>query len=151
MSDLALKRISNGEFDLDFDGLDLLTSDGLENAVVISIGTYARERSLQKGVANIVPKIGGWWGDSTLSAGDTLGCYIYEAFREKLTDGACDRVKDLVNDALKWMVTDGVAKSVTSTTAISGENQMTLSIKIVKPEGSPEYFVYELNWENTLK
>ena len=107
MSDLALYRRSSGDFDLAFDEDkgDLLTSDSLENAVVISIGTYARERNLGK-VANLKPNVGGWWGDA-LSEKGNLGGYLYEAFPGKLTDVTARSVENLVNESLAWMVEDG--------------------------------------------
>lgn len=145
VSDLALCRRSDGDFDLAFDEDkgDLLLSETLENAVVISIGSYARERRLGNN-ANLSPVIGGWWGDSIDEIG-TLGGYLYEAFPGKLTDDTARSVKDLVAEALAWMVDDAVASSVDCSANISGEN-IVVGVVIAKPDGVSESFSYEIKW-----
>lgn len=149
MSDLALYRRSSGDFDLAFDEVkgDLLTSDSLENAVVISIGTYARERKLGK-VANLKPNVGGWWGDALDEKGN-LGGYLYEAFPGKLTEVTARSVENLVSEALSWMVEDGVAKSVGCKAEIADEETMNVTITIQRPDGSDYAYAYEIKWMAT--
>lgn len=112
MSDLALHRRSDGNFDLDFDEAtkDLRTDDGLDNAIAISIGSFARDRHLGS-VANLKPCVGGWWGDA-LDENGSLGGYVHEVLSGKLTDVSARNSKKAVADALAWLVDDGVAKSV---------------------------------------
>lgn len=149
MSDLALYRRSDGNFDLAFDegGGDLLTSDSLENAVVISIGTYARERYLGKS-ANLKPLIGGWWGDSLDEKG-TLGGYLYEAFPGKLTGVTARSVENLISEALSWMVEDGVAKSVGCKAEVADEEMMNITVTIHRPDGNDDAYAYEIKWMAT--
>ena len=149
MSDLALYRRSDGNFDLAFDegGGDLLTSDSLENAVVISIGTYARERYLGKS-ANLKPLIGGWWGDSLDEKG-TLGGYLYEAFPGKLTGVTARSVENLISEALSWMVEDGVAKSVGCKAEVADEETMNITVTIHRPDGNDDAYAYEIKWMAT--
>ena len=149
MSDLALFRRSSGDFDLAFDEAegDLLTSDSLENAVVISIGTYARERKLGK-VANLKPVIGGWWGDA-LSEKGNLGGYLYEAFPGKLTEVTARSVENLVNESLAWMVEDGVAKSVSCKAEVADEETMNITVIIERPDGGDNAYAYEIKWMAT--
>lgn len=149
MSDLALYRISSGDFDLAFDEVkgDLLTSDSLENAVVISIGTYARERKLGK-VANLKPNVGGWWGDA-LSEKGNLGGYLYEAFPGKLTEVTARSVESLISEALSWMVEDGVAKSVGCKAEIDDEETMNIIVTIERPDGGDNAYAYEIKWMAT--
>lgn len=149
MSDLALYRRSSGDFDLAFDEVkgDLLTSDSLENAVVISIGTYARERNLGK-VANLKPNVGGWWGDA-LSEKGNLGGYLYEAFPGKLTEVTARSVESLISEALSWMVEDGVAKSVGCKAEIDDEETMNIIVTIERPDGGDNAYAYEIKWMAT--
>ena len=149
MSDLALYRRSSGDFDLAFDEVkgDLLTSDSLENAVVISIGTYARERKLGK-VANLKPVIGGWWGDALDEKGN-LGGYLYEAFPGKLTEVTARSVENLVNESLAWMVEDGVAKSVGCKAEVADAETMNVTITIQRPDGGDNAYAYEIKWMAT--
>lgn len=146
MSDLALKAMPNGSFDLDFDekSNDLLLTDSLFNAVGISIGTYARDRKARPGIAVLDPQIGGWWADALDPVG-TLGGYLYEAFPGKLTAATAESVKVLVIEALHWMIDDGVAKSV-SCEAVVGDESLDLTVVIEKPDGVSEDYRYELNW-----
>ena len=149
MSDLALFRRSSGDFDLAFDEVkgDLLTSDSLENAVVISIGTYARERKIGK-VANLKPNVGGWWGDA-LSEKGNLGGYLYEAFPGKLTDVTARSVENFVNESLAWMVEDSVAKSVGCKAEIADEETMNITVTIERPDGGDNAYAYEIKWMAT--
>lgn len=149
MSDLALKGLPNGAFDLDFDekSNDLLLTDSLFNSVAISIGTYARNRDLAAGVAVLNPQIGGWWADAIDPLG-TLGGYLYEAFPGKLIQATADKIKALVVEALDWMKSDGVAKSVDCETEMA-DDELDLTVTIEKPDGESEDFRYELNWVAT--
>ena len=65
MSDLALYRRPDGNYDLDFDKAvgDLVKTESLANVVILSIGSYARNRRLGNS-ANLKPSFGGWWGDT---------------------------------------------------------------------------------------
>lgn len=148
MSDLALYRRSDGDFDLAFDKVkgDLCTSESLENAVTVSIGTYARERKLGRN-ANLKPNIGGWWGDA-LDDNGTLGGYLYEAYFGKLTPLTAKSVENLVKEALRWMIDDGVAKSIDCSSDIVDDEFISLSVTIARTDGERESpFVYELKWK----
>lgn len=150
MSDLALYRRSDGNFDLDFSEVegDLHTSESLENAVIISIGTYARERKLGN-VANLTPCVGGWWGDALDERGN-LGGYLYEAFPGKLMASTAKSIENLVKESLQWMIDDGVAKSVECSATIVNNEYVLLSVILTRPDGGQENpFVYELKWKAT--
>ena len=147
MADLALKRKPNGCYDLDFDAEtnDLNVSDSLANSIVLSLGTYARERNLPVNKANLKPSRG-FWADS-LSVGE-LGGRLYEAFPGELTQESADKVKVLALEALAWLKDDGVAKSIECQANIDGKN-LVLILEIAKPDGGRESFEFELNWEAT--
>lgn len=145
MSDLALYRRSDGNFDLAFDEDkgDLLTTDSLENAVIMSIGSYARERKLGR-AANLKPCVGGWWGDAIDDKG-TLGGYLYEAFPGKLNDDTARLVEKLVDESLEWMVDDSAVKSVSSSAAVDGES-VAVTVVIATNSGDDERFDYSFKW-----
>lgn len=150
MSDLALFRRSDGNFDLDFDKSrgDLLMSDSLENAVTISIGTYSRERKLGRN-ANLKPCLGGWWGDA-LDDNGILGGYLYEAFPGKLNTATAKSVEALVKEALQWMIDDGVAGSMECSASVVNDEFISLSVTLTRPNGEQENpFIYELKWMAT--
>ena len=149
MSDIALKEMADGSFDLDFDekSNDLTLTDDLFNAVALSIGTYARNRNLNAGVAVLDPQIGGWWADA-LDSETTLGGHLYEAFPGKLNRDTADKMKVLVVEALEWMKKDGVAKKISCDAEIA-DNSVTLTVTIEKPDGKSDDYRYELNWMAT--
>lgn len=149
MSDIALKEMADGSFDLDFDekSNDLTLTDDLFNAVALSIGTYARNRNLKEGVAVLDPQVGGWWADA-LDAETTLGGYLYEAFPGKLSQETADKIKVLVVEALEWMKKDGIAKKVSCSAEVA-EDAIDLTVTIEKPDGKSDDYQYELNWMAT--
>lgn len=150
MSDIALKAKQDGSFDLDFDekSKDLLLTDSLYNAVAISIGTYARKRDLKPNSAVLDPQIGGWWADALDPLG-TLGGYLYEAYPGKLTDATISKLKELVAEALEWMIEDGVAKTVDYEVVAEENDIVAVTVAIEKPDGATDDYKYELNWMAT--
>lgn len=146
MADLALKRQSDGSFDLDFQDSanDLELDDGLYNAIVISVGTYARERKLSVNKANVKPLLGGWWADSIDDKG-TLGGYLYEAFPGKLDDATAKKVAALAAESLQWLKDDGIAHKIECAAHVEGKN-IVLTTEIYKPDGENKAFEFELNW-----
>lgn len=148
MSDLALYRRPDGNYDLDFDKAvgDLVKTESLENVVILSIGSYARNRRLGNS-ANLKPSFGGWWGDALDESG-TLGGYLYEAFPGKLDDATAKSVKKLVEESLAWMVDDGVVKSVSCLTSVDG-GSIAVAVAITTNSGDDEKFDYSLKWGET--
>lgn len=148
MSDLALYRRPDGNYDLDFDKAvgDLVKTESLENVVILSIGSYARNRRLGSS-ANLKPSFGGWWGDALDESG-TLGGYLYEAFPGKLDDATAKSVKKLVEESLAWMVDDGVVKSVSCSTSVDG-GSVAVAVAITTNSGDDEKFDYSLKWGET--
>jgi len=149
VSDLLLKNLEDGTCDLDFDSvsLDLKTSDSLFNCVTLSLGTFAREKKLEKVISNLNPSIGGWWGDS-LNAEYNLGSNVYEAIPGKSVDSSLKDVERLSKDALQWLVDDGIAQSVGCSAKFEG-SVIVIGVVIAKPSGEVAEYSYELNWEAT--
>lgn len=150
MSDIALTAKQDGSFDLDFDekSKDLVLSDSLYNAVAISIGTYARDRNLKPNSAVLDPQLGGWWADALDPLG-TLGGYLYEAYPGKISDSTLTKVKELVAEALQWLIDDGVAKTVKCDVRADENDIVTVAVAIEKPDGATDDYKYELNWKST--
>lgn len=145
---MQIRDYGDGFFDLDFDEAlgDIATSDSLRNCVAISLGTDARSRSLK--AANVEEARGGWFGDALDEQG-TLGGHLYEKYPAKLTGQAVAECENEAKASLKWLVEDGVAKSVAVKGHIDGEN-VVLDVEIVKPDSEIESFVFKINWEATV-
>lgn len=146
MSDLAMTRSSNGFFDLEFSRGDFVLTNSLRNCVLLSLGCWARDEEITE-VATIEPSIGGWWGNSLEDV--EIGSQIWKLFKQKLDDPTALNAAAAAEKALKWMVDDGVAKSVAADAVINGKIlEMTVSIQ--KPDASGEKFRWQINWEDSL-
>ena len=142
-----MKLLEDGSCDLDFDSTDLLTTDGLENAVLLSLGSFARESSLDNVVSNLEPARGGWWGDALDSEG-TIGSHLYESLPSKGDERTLRDVEKKSEEALQWMIDDGIAKFVNCSARFK-DDFVVIDVVISKPDGGELSFAYELNWEAT--
>lgn len=145
MSDLSLRKTDRQDFDLEFQGGDLVLSDSLQMSVILSIATYCRNDSFD-GSARLDPSIGGWWADAINEL--PLGSRLWTLFREKLDDVTLGNATKIVKECLQWMIDDGVANDVTvSAERGNDRNTARFTIAILKPNGDSEQFKYEANWE----
>lgn len=143
MSDLSIYRTANGLYDLDFNRGDLMLTDGLENAIIVSLACWARDTDISQ-AANIIPTLGGWWGNSLEDV--EIGSQIWKLFSRKLTDLTAEKGAAAASSALKWMVDDGVAKTVDVESSIV-DNVLLFVIRIEKPNSSKHEFKWQINWE----
>lgn len=113
-------------------GMALRTA--LPRAVIISLFTWARARP-----ADDLPGTErmGWWGDS-LSAvpGDRIGSRLWLLARAKLLPSTPLRAKEYAEEALAWLVADGVASSVVVQAERAGLSQLSMRCVIVKGDGA---------------
>ena len=146
MSDLALVKKPNGMYDLDFGNGDLKLSNSLKNAVLLSLSCWSKGQDIHD-VADLDPKIGGWWGNALETV--EIGSDIWKLFRQKLNDQTANDAKSAAEKALKWMIDDGVAKEISVSALVIGV-VLGLLVKIVKPDGTNEEFRWQVNWEESL-
>jgi phage gp46-like protein len=149
MSDLHLKRTEQWDFDLEFDGQDLVLANDMETAIIISLFTWARRAS-----EDLDPTPGGdqmgWWADETLEpSGDFLGGKIWLSQRSKITPDLVLQLDQWGSDALDWMIQDGLADSVDLTVERSATESDRVDIQVQAKKGGqiPANYRYELNWE----
>jgi phage gp46-like protein len=144
MSDVKLTfDDSIGEYDLRIVNGDIEADDGLETAVVLSLFC---DRRVPDGEAK--PEHArnrhGWWADETLPDNDQIGSLLWLLQRGKITDEMIKRAKEYAEDALSWMITDGVAESVTCTITREDLNGLVFDIEISQPENVVHK--YKLPW-----
>lgn len=89
----------------------------------------------------------GWWADAVPPVeGDLIGSRLWVLARERRSPETVRRAKDMAEEALAWMVADGVAGSVTVESEASGAVAIALTVTITRPEGSaPRRF--DFLWE----
>lgn len=143
MTDVALLQIGVGNFSLLLSaaGNDLLSDEGLETAVIISVFSDKRLPNGQ------TPNDGtsdprGWWGDLGDEDGVQIGSYLWLLWREKVLPATISRAIEYCKDALQWMIDDGIAKTVNVIGERAGHYQISLGIEILRPTGETLRYAY---------
>lgn len=89
----------------------LASDDGLRSCVILSLFLDRRARSDDETPDG---DRRGWVGDALSSiAGDRIGSRLWLLRREKQLPETLRRAEDYAREALAWLVTDGLAASVT--------------------------------------
>lgn len=137
---------STGKADARMGDRDIIQDQGLETAVLLSIGSDRRA-----GDDDIIPdgteNKRGWWGDILNKDGDIIGSRRWLLYRSKLTNENIIRLQEYDLEALKWLIDDGVASEVDITITRVVLNAIEEDIKITRPKGDPVTFKYFFNWE----
>lgn len=135
---------------------DLEMTESLLPSVLVSLFTDARAAN-----DDPLPDIGnpdrrGWWGDDTNTAkqGDSVGSKLWLLEREKSADSVLVKAKIYIEEALQWMLDEGIAAKVDVTTESqpverSGTVILAYQIQINKPTGVTETFKFEQEWRAT--
>lgn len=130
--------------DLDLDG-------GLTTAVKISLFTD-RQARLDDPYENNDRR--GWWGDQTSSiSGDQIGSRLWLLERAKTTSETIRLAKGYIEEALQWMIDDGVAKKVEVTVERAGRpgnDRLYFKVTIRKSDGNDVTYKFDDLWENQM-
>ena len=108
-----------------------LEDDDLARAVYNSLFSWARAKD-----DDDLPGSSryGWWGDTYADdVDDRFGSRLWLLMRAKLTDEVVQHAEEYANEALQWMIDDGIASSVTASAERVGQDRLDLSIEIFKP------------------
>ncbi|WP_126456738.1 phage GP46 family protein [Sulfuriflexus mobilis] len=136
--DIALIQNETGlGFDIARNGADLLTDQGLRTAVIYSLFTDRRAAD-----DDILPDgtndRRGHWGDAYLKdEGDSEGSRLWLLSREKEIVDVLNRAKEYAEEALAWLIDDGIATSVQVTTQWVRRGLLGLHVVITLREGAP--------------
>lgn len=130
----------------------LAAENGLETAVIHSLFTDARalpDDPLPQAEADRR----GWWGDAAPPVvsgapvdGDKYGSRLWLLHREKQLPEVLRRAKEYIEEALAWLIEDGIAERVDVETFVHRPGVLGFSIVIPRPEGSQE-FTYQFAWQ----
>lgn len=98
----------------------------------------------------------GWWGDA-LAARDggavgaagvgRIGSRLWLLSREKMLPETINRAREYTQEALAWLVTQGVARRVTVQAQVAGVGVLGLGIEIERNQGSAVQYRFELAWQ----
>jgi len=134
MTDLQT-TIESGTGDLVLAGGDLATDPTLSTACFISLFSDGRapidEPSLLSPDAS---DLRGWWGARLLpaDADDNFGSLLWLLERQKITQEVINRAREVTEDALEWLVEDGIAEEVAATVSRLDFDRLLIQVEIVR-------------------
>lgn len=112
-------------------GLD--STEPLVRAVVISLFTWRRANPDDELPGDLRM---GWWGDSFPSVpNDRIGSRLWLLSRAKLTAETVTRAREYAEEALRWLVEDGIAARVEVEAERQGIYTLALACRIYKSDG----------------
>ncbi len=136
MRDIALVwNGALGEADIALAGSDLLTDDGLQTAVIVSLFTDA-PADPGDAIPDGTTDRRGWWGDMPVDAAaqtgtpDVTGSKLWLLDRAVLNAETLARAESYALAALAWMKRDGVAGNVTARATSPQRGWLELAIDI---------------------
>jgi len=146
MSDLALIWDGHG-CDLALDGDDLQLDDGLQTSILISLFSDRRARA-----DDLLPGDDGdrrgWWADAyPVIEGDQIGSRLWLLSREKELAEPLRRAKEYAEEALAWLVTDGIAAHVEVTASVPRRGVLALAVALKRLDGGLENYQFDMPWE----
>lgn len=123
----------------------LAGDDGLDTAVILSLFTDARARA---GDALPAPDdVRGWWGDAFATrSGDRFGSRLWMLGRRKQLPEVLAEAKGYAEEALAWLIEDGVASSVSVEAFIPRDEMLGLAVTLTRPDGQPVRYRFEALW-----
>lgn len=133
--------VANARGDWQLSGADLLSGSDLATAVLISLFTD-RQAEASDVLPDNTGDRRGWWGD--LDEDYRIGSRLWLLSRSKLTQQVANQAKDYCQEALQWMLDDGVAASISITTKIILPSTLVVNTMITKADGTAAS--YQFNW-----
>ncbi len=137
MSDIAIEYKSQiKEYDISILNGDLKECDDLDSAVIISLFTWARAAAGE--VDENAPRFG-WFGDKIdADSTDSTGSKLYLLKRKKITNQTIMDAREYIEQALRWMIEDGVATEIKAEVErnASDVNRVDALVQIVRGDRS---------------
>lgn len=143
MSDFMLDFFNDEMcFDLVVKNGEIQKDDSLKTAVLISLFTDARceKNELPPGETSLR----GFWGDCLFN--ENTGSKLWLLNRTKESNQTLIKVKEYAQDALKWLITDGLAKDVGVNAFYDNKKNLVLNISIYKNDDSIEPITIDNLW-----
>jgi len=120
-------------FDIELGGFDLASESGLRTAVLLSLFT---DRRAEADDALDDDDRRGWWADAYPSIDrDQFGSRLWLLRREKQMPQVLARAREYAEQALRWLIDDGIATRVTVTAEIVSTGMLGLGIAITLASG----------------
>lgn len=148
VTDIAIVLDDYGNGDFQIAKNDLVLDEGLETAVIISLfcDRYVAPEELPDGEIDS----NGYWGDiANQNPSDKTGSKLWTLKREKSLPLVAKRAKEYAEEALRWMIEDGVTNEVIVTASIVKTGVLLISVSIVRPKNTVD-FRYDYLWQQQI-
>lgn len=126
---------------------DVLTGNDLSTAVLISLFTDRRANEDDKLPSGDDPR--GWWADAM--DGQRIGSRLWLLENASNLPETLALAKEYALEALQWLVSDGIAKSIAVTTAAQRgtdcNNVLAFDVQITKPDSKTLAWRYRYAWD----
>ena len=133
-------------FDWAIAGAGLQEDAGLETAVMISLFTDRRSEN-DDALPGAKDDRRGWWADQFLDvAGDKIGSRLWLLAREKQMPSVLVRTQEYAQEALAWLIEDGIARAVNVTAETVRQGVLGLTVEIARSPAPPAKFRFETFW-----
>jgi phage gp46-like protein len=141
-------------WDIALDGADLAQDDGLQTAIVLSLFLDRHANADDPLPPGSTRR--GWWGDRVAplarpacgngSTPDRIGSRLWIVWRERQLPALLPRVKDIIAEALAWLVEDGWASSLDIAVSFPARGRLAYSITAHKPTGGTINVTQHVAW-----
>jgi len=134
--------------DFSLDGLGLTEDDGLETAVIISLFTD-RRATADDSIPDGSSDRRGWWADEFAAVNnDLIGSRLWLLSREKQLPAVLVKAQAYAQEALQWLVDDGVAESVTVLASNPASGVLGLQVDISRPQQPVTRYLFTTFWSS---
>ncbi|MCW8918902.1 MAG: phage GP46 family protein [Gammaproteobacteria bacterium] len=150
MTDIAIQAVSAEDappvFDVILSATGLAEDDGLSAAVIVSLFTDAVARP-KDALPDGSTDRRGWWGNSFVrQIGDIEGSRLWLLSREKVSRETMARAEQYAREALRWLLDDGIARSVDVSVDRHGLDGISIRVVITRADGR----VWDQVWINQV-
>ncbi len=116
--------------------------DSLTRALIISLFSWRRADDSDDYDHELGKQ--GWWGDSFNE--DEIGSKLWQLLRSKITSETLLRAQEMADDALQWLVEDGICTeiSVSVERDSNDPNRINLSVILEQEQGKTSYEIKDV-------
>jgi phage gp46-like protein len=145
--DLALiYNPARNEFDLAVDGADLAAEDTLISAMLVSLFC---DRLVQDYEVGQGEDLRGWWADSLTDGRQLTGSRLWLLERAKQLINVIKQAEQYCEEALAWMMEDGIVSAVT-VTAFAMRPSLLAALIHLTVNGKSRRFRFEFDQERQI-
>ena len=101
--------------------------DTLSRAIVISL--FSWRRADENDIYDQELGRQGWWGDSLNK--DKIGSKLWQLLRNKITSETIYQAEEMVFDALKWLIDDGICTDISVSVERDSNTPDRLNVSII--------------------